>query len=54
MSGDDSYFQESEVAGKIGGYFNSGQDCTAASRVIAGPKVYDDFVSGLVSVSQPK
>jgi betaine-aldehyde dehydrogenase len=32
---------------KIGGYFNSGQDCTAASRVIAGPKVYDDFVSGL-------
>jgi betaine-aldehyde dehydrogenase len=32
---------------KIGGYFNAGQDCTAASRVIAGPKVYDDFVSGL-------
>src|SRR5918912_4072373 len=32
---------------KIGGYFNSGQDCTAASRVIAGPKIYDDFVSGL-------
>src|SRR3954468_12500011 len=32
---------------KIAGYFNSGQDCTAASRVIAGPKVYDDFVSGL-------
>jgi 1-pyrroline dehydrogenase len=32
---------------KIAGYFNSGQDCTAASRVIAGPKVYDEFVSGL-------
>jgi betaine-aldehyde dehydrogenase len=32
---------------KIGGYFNAGQDCTAASRVIAGPKIYDDFVSGL-------
>jgi 1-pyrroline dehydrogenase len=32
---------------KIGGYFNSGQDCTAASRVIAGPKIYDDLVSGL-------
>jgi len=32
---------------KIGGYFNAGQDCTAASRVIAGPKVHDDFVSGL-------
>src|SRR5947207_12299263 len=26
---------------KIGGYFNSGQDCTAASRVIAGPRIYD-------------
>jgi betaine-aldehyde dehydrogenase len=32
---------------KIAGYFNAGQDCTAASRVIAGPKVYDRFVSGL-------
>jgi betaine-aldehyde dehydrogenase len=32
---------------KIGGYFNAGQDCTAASRVIAGPKIYDDLVSGL-------
>ena len=26
---------------KIAGYWNSGQDCTAASRVIAGPKIYD-------------
>ncbi|MEA2457058.1 MAG: betaine-aldehyde dehydrogenase [Thermoleophilaceae bacterium] len=32
---------------KVAGYFNAGQDCTAASRVIAGPKVYDQFVSGL-------
>ncbi|HET9756125.1 MAG TPA: gamma-aminobutyraldehyde dehydrogenase [Candidatus Limnocylindrales bacterium] len=29
------------------GYWNSGQDCTAATRVIAGPKVYDKFVSAL-------
>jgi betaine-aldehyde dehydrogenase len=36
---------------KIGGYWNSGQDCTAASRVIAGPKIYDDFVSGLASAA---
>src|SRR3954469_7007559 len=34
---------------KIGGYFNAGQDCTAASRVIAGPGIYDDFVSELSS-----
>src|SRR5436190_9927412 len=32
---------------KAAGYWNSGQDCTAATRVIAGPKVYDDFVSKL-------
>jgi betaine-aldehyde dehydrogenase len=31
----------------IGGYFNAGQDCTAATRVLAGPRVYDDFVDAL-------
>jgi betaine-aldehyde dehydrogenase len=30
------------------GYYNAGQDCTAATRVLAGPKVYDDVVNGLV------
>src|SRR3954462_4334778 len=29
------------------GYYNAGQDCTAATRVLAGSKVYDDVVSGL-------
>jgi betaine-aldehyde dehydrogenase len=29
------------------GYYNAGQDCTAATRVLAGPKVYDEVVSGL-------
>ncbi len=32
---------------KSAGYWNSGQDCTAATRVIAGPQVYDDFVAKL-------
>ncbi len=32
---------------KSAGYWNSGQDCTAACRVIAGPKVYDAFVAKL-------
>ncbi|HSL33000.1 MAG TPA: gamma-aminobutyraldehyde dehydrogenase [Candidatus Limnocylindrales bacterium] len=32
---------------KSSGYWNSGQDCTAATRVIAGPKVYESFVSKL-------
>jgi betaine-aldehyde dehydrogenase len=30
------------------GYYNAGQDCTAATRVLAGKGVYDDVVSGLV------
>jgi betaine-aldehyde dehydrogenase len=29
------------------GYYNAGQDCTAATRVLAGAKIYDDVVSGL-------
>jgi 1-pyrroline dehydrogenase len=32
---------------RFAGYWNSGQDCTAATRVVAGPKVYDKFVSAL-------
>jgi len=31
----------------IAGYFNAGQDCTAATRVLAGPRVHDDFVEAL-------
>jgi betaine-aldehyde dehydrogenase len=34
---------------KIAGYFNAGQDCTAASRVLAGPRIHDDLVSELAS-----
>lgn len=37
---------------QIGGYYNTGQDCTAASRVLAGPKIYDDFVSGLADAAK--
>jgi acyl-CoA reductase-like NAD-dependent aldehyde dehydrogenase len=33
---------------KIGGYWNSGQDCTAASRVVAGPKIYEQLLEELV------
>jgi betaine-aldehyde dehydrogenase len=29
------------------GYYNAGQDCTAATRVLAGRGVYDDVVAGL-------
>ncbi len=30
------------------GYYNAGQDCTAATRVLASARVHDDFVAGLV------
>ena len=34
------------------GYFNAGQDCTAATRVLAGPGVHDDFVAALTEVAK--
>jgi 1-pyrroline dehydrogenase len=33
---------------KVAGYWNSGQDCTAGSRIIAGPKIYDSLLEALV------
>src|SRR4051794_30164052 len=32
---------------KIAGFWNSGQDCTAGSRVLAGPKIYDALLEKL-------
>jgi betaine-aldehyde dehydrogenase len=34
------------------GYYNAGQDCTAATRVLASAKVHDDVVAGLVGQAQ--
>jgi betaine-aldehyde dehydrogenase len=31
----------------MAGYFNAGQDCTAATRVLAAPGIHDDFVAAL-------
>jgi betaine-aldehyde dehydrogenase len=36
---------------KVAGYFNAGQDCTAATRVLAGPKIHDGFVSGIAEAA---
>ncbi|HEY7756176.1 MAG TPA: gamma-aminobutyraldehyde dehydrogenase [Actinomycetota bacterium] len=33
---------------KFGGYTNTGQDCTASCRVVAGPGIYEDLLSSLV------
>src|SRR2546425_9434134 len=45
---DDANLESSVEWIKIAGYFNSGQDCTAACRVLAGPKVYDNLLTKLV------
>jgi len=43
---------EAVVGGlKAFGYYNAGQDCTAACRVYAGPKVYDRLVADLSSAA---
>ncbi len=34
------------------GYYNAGQDCTAATRVLAAQGVYDDVVAGLAEQAQ--
>jgi 1-pyrroline dehydrogenase len=43
---------EATIAGvRIFGYFNAGQDCTASTRVLAGPGVYGDLVDGLAEAA---
>jgi betaine-aldehyde dehydrogenase len=45
-------FDDADVAAAaeaiaVAGYFNAGQDCTAATRVLAGPSIHDEFVGAL-------
>jgi betaine-aldehyde dehydrogenase len=44
---DDADIAAAAEAIAIAGYFNAGQDCTAATRVLVGPGAYDDFVAAL-------
>jgi betaine-aldehyde dehydrogenase len=44
---DDADLAAAAEAIAIGGYFNAGQDCTAATRVLASPRIYSDFVAAL-------
>ncbi len=44
---DDADIEAAAAGIATAGYFNAGQDCTAATRVIAGPRVYKDFVDAL-------
>ena len=49
---DDADIEAAAEAIAIAGYFNAGQDCTAATRVIAGPGIYKDFVAALTEQAQ--
>ena len=44
---DDADVAKAAEAIAIAGYFNAGQDCTAATRVLAAPGVHHDFVAAL-------
>jgi betaine-aldehyde dehydrogenase len=44
---DDADVEAAAEAIAMAGYFNAGQDCTAATRVLAGPGVHRDFVAAL-------
>ena len=49
---DDADLEAAAAQISMTGYFNAGQDCTAATRVIVGPKVYGDFVEALASAAK--
>jgi len=49
---DDADLEAAAAQISMTGYFNAGQDCTAATRVIAGPKVYGDFVEALAAAAK--
>jgi betaine-aldehyde dehydrogenase len=44
---DDADLEEAAEAISVAGYFNAGQDCTAATRVLAAPGIHDDFVAAI-------
>ena len=46
---DDADLEAAAEGIAIAGYFNAGQDCTAATRVLAAPGIYDDFVAALAA-----
>jgi betaine-aldehyde dehydrogenase len=49
---DDADVEKAAQGIAIAGYFNAGQDCTAAARVMVGSKVYGDFVAALTEAAK--
>ncbi|MEO6090516.1 MAG: aminobutyraldehyde dehydrogenase, partial [Umezawaea sp.] len=44
---DDADVEAAAAGIAMAGYFNAGQDCTAATRVLVGPRIHDEFVAAL-------
>ncbi len=49
---DDADLEAAVEAISVGGYFNAGQDCTAATRVIAQGGIHDEFVAALTEAAK--
>src|SRR4051794_28533533 len=49
---DDADVERAAEGIAVAGYFNAGQDCTAATRVLAGPGVHDEFVAALAEAAK--
>ena len=49
---DDADVESAAASISEAGYFNAGQDCTAATRVLAGPGVHSDFVAALTEAAR--
>jgi betaine-aldehyde dehydrogenase len=49
---DDADLEAAVEAISVGGYFNAGQDCTAATRVLAAPGIHDEFVAALTEAAR--
>ncbi len=49
---DDADPEKTAEAVAIAGYFNAGQDCTAATRVLAGPRIAADLADALAEMAR--
>ena len=49
---DDADLEAAAEAIAVAGYFNAGQDCTAATRVLAGPGIHDDLAAALAEAAR--
>jgi betaine-aldehyde dehydrogenase len=49
---DDADLEAAVEAISVGGYFNAGQDCTAATRVLASAGIHDELVAALTEAAR--